>query len=831
MKFIFASGLLAGIAIATSQIASSAPTPGTLSTDTVAEGNVMVTAPVSEVWAEAYPTASADLTAKNADGLNNHQKMLSLLPPDNRSMAIPDSSAINIVPRAPRVSLEQRQQQLHKIAAEARASMTQNQQALETRASKLGIPTQVEIGKGKIGTLVDIDDAGHPTYVAPNDIYTAATSRSDQLWPTNSVTAVPGWISGRSGLNLTGTNQLVDMWEADYTSGSAGVQTVHDQFGDGAGGSRITQGDSTGISPHATAVGGILASGGFSERFNLSSLFGPSATNVDLGNYSRGMVFGGKVTAWSLNNYVGNFFDEAGNGLEAANNSWGQVAGWVLSGTNWYWYGGNNTNQTDWQFGAYVGSYTGLQGGNAPRQLDSASYQAPNTLMLFSSGNSLNVGPGHAVNYYLAGGTTIQTATKNWLDGDAGGYRTITPSQSAKDVLTVGAVYAITPGYSNATNVILAPFSSIGPTTDGRIKPEVVAAGSLSSTVTTNNPYGFPGLVTPWWDSSIPTVTYDYAWVSGTSFSSPATASGLGLLLQERLNIQPTWAANGFPLLSSTLRALAVHTTDQAGTNAGPSYTFGYGLFDAQNAVNLMVADAITATNPAAGFKPYVKEVDLPAGSVIQYNIYATNSSIPLKVTLAWTDPQGPAQTSGVVNDPTPRLVNDLDLRVYPPGTTTFDPSASTTYKPWILNPDLTNLTVAARSAAATTGDDTRNNLEQVIVNSPVTGTNYIVRVTYKGTLKDNSGHAANDQWASLAMSGNLSTALPFVITAFIPQPNGDFIITWNAVVGGEYVIQTSTDLINWTDATGYINANLESMSELVTPSGPYSFKRIARYY
>jgi hypothetical protein len=337
--------------------------------------------------------------------------------------------------------------------------------------------------------------------------------------------------------------------------------------------------------------------------------------------------------------------------------------------------------------------------------------------------------------------------------------------------------------------------------------------------------------VTPWWDSSYPTVTYDYAWEAGTSFAAPSVSGGLGLVLQERSKIQPSWASNGFPILSSTLRALAVETADQVGTNAGPSYKYGYGLFDAKNAVNLMIADAITATNPASGLKPYIKEVDLPVGQTIQYNIYATNSSVPLKVTLAWTDPQGTAQTTGVANDPTPRLVNDLDLRIYPPGTTTFDPNASTTYKPWILNPDLTNMTVAARSAPATTGDDSRNNLEQVVVNSPLTGTNYIVRVTYKGSLKDNYGHPANDQWASLVMSGNLSTALPFVITGFYPQPNGQFIITWNAVVGGEYVVQTSTDLIHWTDDTGYINANYESMSDLVTPSGPYSYYRIARYY
>jgi Subtilase family len=830
MTVTLASLLLAEMASrSTAQTAVASPPAITAST----EGNAVVTAPVIAIWAKAYPDAAAHLQATNADGLNNQQKMLELLPPDNQATVLTTPIPIASTPLST-VPYAQRQAQLHEQAAEDRATLNQRNEELKSRAAQAGVPITVLLGGGKVGTLVNVDSSGRPAYVTPDGIYSASTSRSDQLWPTNSVTAVPGWISGRSGLNLTGTNQLIDMWEADYTPGDAGVQTNHDQFVyDTNGDSRVSQGDAgyTGFSPHATAVAGVIASAGYSQYFNLTNFFGPAATNVDLGNYSRGLDYQGDVTAWSLLGYQGNFDDEAGNGLAAANNSFDEVAGWEYIGTNWTWFGGNNTNLSDWQFGAYVGSYTGPEGGFAPRQLDSLSYQAPNTLILFSSGDNLNVGPGQATNYVLYGSLTPQSATKNWLDGDAGGYRTIPPSQSAKDVLTVGAIYALTPGYSNASDVVLAPFSSVGPTTDGRIKPEVVAAGIVADTTNAYNPYGFPGIVCPTYDTNYPAITYDYGWWNGTSFSAPAVASGLGLVLEERLNIQPTWETNGYPLLSSTLRALAVATADQVGTNAGPSYKYGYGVFDSENAVNLMAADAITATNPASGLKPYIKEVDLPAGSVIQYNIYATNSGTPLKVTLAWTDPQGPAQTSGVENDPTPRLVNDLDLRVYPPGTTSFDPNASSTYKPWILNPDLTNLTVAARSAPATTGDDTRNNLEQVVVNSPVTGTNYIVRVTYKGTLKDNNGATTGGQWASLIMSGNLATALPFEVTGFYQQPNGQFIITWNAVVGGEYIVQGSDDLSNWTDLTGPINANLESMSELVSPSGSYYFYRIARYY
>jgi hypothetical protein len=479
----------------------------------------------------------------------------------------------------------------------------------------------------------------------------------------------------------------------------------------------------------------------------------------------------------------------------------------------------------DWQFGAYVG----VNGGIAARELDNDAFSAPNTLMLFSAGNFQGVGPGHSVTYYLSTDPSKlhpQTATKNWTDGDAGGYDTLPPSASAKDVLTVGAVYALTPpGYTNETNVILAPFSSCGPTDDGRIKPDVVAAGILATNAA-YNPYDWGGLVGLYYDPNNP-ITYNYALWSGTSFSSPSVASGLGLVLQERDQIRPEWATNAWPIRSSTLRALAIETADQVGTNAGPSYQFGYGLFDADNAVNLMAADA--HSTDYGGAKPYVKESWLPSSvSEIQFNIQATNNSVPLKITLAWTDPAGPGVANGKEDDPTARLVNDLDLRVYPPGTTNFDPNASTTFKPWILNPDLTNQTASARSAAATTGDDTRNNVEQVVVNSPLVGTNYIVRVTAKNNL------GSSGQWASIISSGNAVPTVDFRITNISNQGNGYYLITWNAVVGGIYRIQGSPNVFGpYTDATGDISANLESMSYTVQApnNNPDYFWRIARYY
>lgn len=113
------------------------------------------------------------------------------------------------------------------------------------------------------------------------------------------------------------------------------------------------------------------------------------------------------------------------------------------------------------------------------------------------------------------------------------------------------------------------------------------------------------------------------------------------------------------------------------------------------------------------------------------------------------------------------------------------------------------------------------------MVNSPSTGTNdyYTVRVTYKGSL------SGGQQWASLIISGSDVPVVNFRITSFTQLQDGSFAITWNAVVGGVYYVQTSQDLFNWTDVGGPYSANLESMSKIVYPPGPYSFYRVKRVY
>lgn len=192
----------------------------------------------------------------------------------------------------------------------------------------------------------------------------------------------------------------------------------------------------------------------------------------------------------------------------------------------------------------------------------------------------------------------------------------------------------------------------------------------------------------------------------------------------------------------------------------------------------------------------------------------STNS--PLKVTICWTDPVGAPNSITNLDNPAIKLVNDLDLRIYSPnGATNF---------PWVLNPDLTNRTSAARSAAATTGDDSRNNVEQVYIPNPTNGT-YSVTVTHKGSL-------TNSQWVSILISGNVAQPPPpFAVNQIIQTGTNQTAVGWPAVVGAQYQVQANSDLTttNWINTGGIVSARLTNVVTQVTMSGSQAFYRIVQ--
>jgi serine protease AprX len=129
------------------------------------------------------------------------------------------------------------------------------------------------------------------------------------------------------------------------------------------------------------------------------------------------------------------------------------------------------------------------------------------------------------------------------------GIGTMIAPADADSMISVGAV---------SSNGLIAGFSSIGPTFDGRIKPEVVAQG-VSVYVASG--------------------TGGYQFSNGTSFSTPLTAGVAALVL----SAHPTWTPMQVrDRMMQTAKPLYDVT---AGMTSRPNNYFGWGMVDALKAV------------------------------------------------------------------------------------------------------------------------------------------------------------------------------------------------------------------------------------------------------
>jgi hypothetical protein len=304
--------------------------------------------------------------------------------------------------------------------------------------------------------------------------------------------------------------------------------------------------------------------------------------------------------------------------------------------------------------------YIGYYDSNA-RNIDRIVYNAPYYLPICSAGNDRQSG-------------------ENTADG---GYDYLTDKSVAKNNIVVAATFEVL-NYEDAGDVFMSSFSSWGPTDDGRIKPDISAKGvnMLSSTGGTNNAYSN---------------------FSGTSMAAPNVSGSLILLQQHYNNL------NGAFMLASTLRALALHTADEAGNAAGPDYRFGWGLLNTQRAAELISQDSTESL---------IITDTLNANDVYTHT-FKSDGTQDIAATIAWTDPAAETLPGGNEDLATPSLMNDLDLRISHDGGTTF--------MPWILD-------VAAPSAAATTGDNVVDNVEKIEITAPLAG-EYVVRVSHKGQI------------------------------------------------------------------------------------------------
>jgi len=531
--------------------------------------------------------------------------------------------------------------------------------------------------------------------------------------------------------DLDGGAVTVGVWDEGT------VRATHREFG-----GRVNPKDGTDPQTHATHVAGTVAAEG---------------VRVDAG----GMAPAAQVDSYDWN-YDYSEMSSAGMSVEGqtdkiqlSNHSYGFKAGWV-GGT---WYGTWGARESD-AFGMYD---------EYARIMDSVCFSRPYLLPFKAAGNDRNDAAPAAGNEFLYYDNGWQSKpydpdTDPLADGwDQGGYDTIAYDATAKNIMTVGSINdAVAEGARALSAATMTAYSSWGPTDDGRIKPDIVANGQnlLSCSA-----------------------SYDTSYITmfGTSMSAPNAAGSAALLVDGYARFYP-----GRNMRAGTLKGLIIHTADDLG-EPGPDFKFGWGLMN-----TLAAADHLSAHYHGRTNSWRLVEDTLTSARQTRFYSFTWSRAGPIKVTLCWTDP--PGQERYTLDDRTPLLVHDLDLRVISPG--------GATYFPFVLN-------VEAPADPAATGDNNVDNVEQVLIAEPAEDGIYRAEVTIEGALT-----TADQPYALLVTGSTLPPEIEHEGLLNTTNSAGPYVV--EARITAEFDLDPSALQVVWS-ASGAVNASGTSPMTLVT--------------
>jgi hypothetical protein len=323
---------------------------------------------------------------------------------------------------------------------------------------------------------------------------------------------------------------------------------------------------------------------------------------------------------------------------------------------------------------------------------------------------------------------TDQPYILEFSSGNAGpDSQTVGSPATGKNVIATGAcentpgMLALTYGLYADGSDTMADFSSRGPCEDGRIKPDIVAAGTWIASAASSAA----------WDlASISWTAIDdyYVYMGGTSMSGPYAAGAAAVFVQYYKTFHA--GAKPSPALVKAALINSANELDQFNGGPGPipNNEEGWGRIALTNII-------VTNFSTAPRYYEYVDQTSLLTdGEVYIHHSLVRAAGQPLKVTLAYTDVPG---FPGAI----PALVNDLDLEVVAPDGTIYRG----------------NQFAGSESVPNAPSPDTINNVEAVHLANPAPG-DYLVRVRARHIVQDAFlDTSVVDQDFALVVSGDLA--------------------------------------------------------------------------
>ncbi|WP_233261948.1 S8 family serine peptidase [Vitiosangium sp. GDMCC 1.1324] len=365
------------------------------------------------------------------------------------------------------------------------------------------------------------------------------------------------------------------------------------------------------------------------------------------------------------------------------------------------------------------------------------------------------------------------------------GANTVGSPGTAKNVITVGASENVqafggadgcgtTDTEANSAYDIVA-FSSRGPASDGRKKPDIMAPGTHVSggvAQTAGQRASPPAIATgqalSCFDATgvcagpssnyFPVTQQWYTASSGTSHSTPAVAGATALLRQYFINqgvTPPSPAMTKAYLMNSTRYMTGVGANDSLYSN-----NQGMGLMDLGMAFD-GVPRLLDDQNPANLFTA--------TGQSRTFSGVVADSTKPFRVTVAWTD--APGSTTGSA------WKNNLDLSVTV-GTTTYKGNVFT-------------------GANSTTGGtaDSSNNVESVFLPAGIEGA-YTVTVAATNVTSDgvpNNASSLDQDFALVAYNSCATATLAPTGTTATVNGNNRIDVSWTENGSASYNIYRAT--------------------------------------